>query len=346
MRMKTNPTRISPYAGAVLALLACSFSFAQDLPTVVVQPHSVDLTLPVEATVEAIAQTTLTAQVSGRVIDMRVDAGQAVRKGELLLRIDAREAGEAVAGASAQLINAKANYERMASLRRQNFVSAAALDKAKADLDAAQASHGQVSVGLGHASVNAPFAGIVAQRLIELGETAVPGKPLLTLYDPAGLRVTASIPQYQLPRMRNVTQAKVEFPDLGVWVDAASVALLPTADAATHVSQVRVALPLQQKGVIPGMFARVHFVIGRAQRMTVPAAAVVRRGEVAAVYVQNAAGAPAPWSLRQLRLGEKLGAGEVEVLAGLTSGERVVLDPVQAAIALKSAAPAAQPAGK
>lgn len=320
---------------AILMALVTTFPvWAQALPTVVVQPHAVDLTLPVEATVEAVVQTTLTAQVSGRVMEMRVDAGQTVNKGELLLRIDAREASEVAAGASAQFINARANYERMKNLQKQNFISAAALDKAKADFEAAQATRGQAGVSLGYASVTAPISGVVAQRLIEQGETAAPGRPLLTIYDPNGLRVTASIPQYQLPQMRSVKQARVEFPELGQWVDAKVVTLLPTADAATHVSQVRVSLPAELKGVIPGMFARVHFVVGRAQRMTVPSAAVVRRGEVAAVYVRNAQG---ELSLRQLRLGELLSGGEIEVLAGLATGEHVVLDPVKAAIALKSA---------
>ena len=337
MYMKINSLRPSfPVLALLMALATTTCVWAQALPSVVVQPHLVDLTLPVEATVEALVQTTLTSQVSGRVTEMRVDAGQTVKKGELLLRIDAREASEVAAGASAQFINAKANYERLKNLRQQNFISAAALDKARADFEAAQAAHGQASVSLGYASVSAPIAGIVAQRLIEEGETAAPGRTLLTIYDPIGLRVTASIPQYQLPQMRAVKQARVEFPELGRWVDATAVALLPTADVATHVSQVRVGLPADLKGVIPGMFARVHFVVGRAQRMTVPVAALVRRGEVAAVYVQNEQGR---LSLRQLRLGEVLAGGEIEVLAGLTSGERVVLDPVKAAIALKSAHP-------
>ncbi|MBL0167752.1 MAG: efflux RND transporter periplasmic adaptor subunit [Propionivibrio sp.] len=337
MLMKNHFLRLSFPVLALLTVLATPpCVWAQALPTLVVQPHPVDLTLPVEATVEALVQTTLTSQVSGRVTEMRVDAGQSVKKGELLLRIDAREASEVAAGASAQYINAKANYERLKNLRQQNFISAAALDKARADFEAAQAAHGQASVSVGYASVSAPIAGIVAQRLIEEGETAAPGRALLTIYDPVGLRVTASIPQYQLPQMRAVKQARVEFPELGRWVDATAVTLLPTADVATHVSQVRVGLPADLKGVIPGMFARVHFVVGRAQRMTVPAAALVRRGEVAAVYVQNEQGS---LSLRQLRLGEVLAGGEIEVLAGLTSGEQVVLDPVKAAIALKSAHP-------
>jgi RND family efflux transporter MFP subunit len=341
--MKTSFVRLAGQALALLiALVSTSAGSAQALPTVVVQPRAVDLTLPVEATVEAVAQTTLTAQVSGRVVEMRVDAGQMVKKGQLLLRIDAREAGEVAAAASAQYINAKANYERMKNLQQQNFISAAALDKAKADFEAAQAARGQAGVSLGYSTVTAPISGVVAQRLIEQGETAAPGRPLLTIYDPSGLRVTASIPQYQLPQMRNVKQARVEFPELGQWVDASAVTLLPTADAATHVSQVRVALPRELKNVIPGMFARVHFIVGRAQRTTVPAAAVVRRGEVAAVYLQDAQGM---LTLRQLRLGETLAGGEIEVLAGLASGEQVVLDAVKAAIALKSAQ-AARAAGK
>ncbi len=333
--MKTNSRYVFPRAlFAVVALVTMTPVSAQELLTVVVRPHSVDLTLPVEAVVEAVAQTTLTAQTSGRVMEMRVDAGQIVKKGDLLVRIDAREASEVAASASAQYINAKANYERMKNLQKQNFISAAALDKAKADFEAAQASRGQAGVSVGYASVTAPISGVVAQRLIEQGETAAPGRPLLMIFDPNGLRVTASIPQYQLAQMRGVKQAKVEFPDLGQWVDAKAVTLLPTADAATHVSQVRVSLPADLKDVVPGMFARVHFVTGRVQRMTVPASSVVRRGEVAAVYVQNEQGA---LSLRQLRLGELSAGNEIEVLAGLTSGERVALDSVKAGIVLKSA---------
>ena len=314
-------------------LVATSAPWAQALSVFVVKPHVVDLTFPSDAAVEAVVQTTLTSQVSGRVVEMLVDAGQTVKKGDLLLRIDAREASEAAVGASAQYINAKAHFERMKSLQKQNYISQSALDKAKADFETAQASYGQAGASLGHASIKVPISGVVAQRLIEQGETAAPGRPLLTIYDPSGLRVTASVPQYQLPQMRLVTQAKVEFPELKLWVDAKSVTLLPTADAATHVSQARVGLPAELKNVIPGMFARVHFVVGRAQRMTVPESAVVRRGEVSAVYVQDAKGA---LSLRQVRLGETFPNGELEVLAGLMAGENVAIDSVKAGIELKS----------
>ncbi|MER2540032.1 MAG: biotin/lipoyl-binding protein, partial [Azonexus sp.] len=75
---------------------------AQQLTTVTVQPHPVDLTFPAESLVEAVQQTTVGAQIAGRVLEVKADAGQSVKKGDLLMRIDAREAAEAARGAEAQ----------------------------------------------------------------------------------------------------------------------------------------------------------------------------------------------------------------------------------------------------
>ncbi len=315
--------------GLLWALTATAF--AQELPSVVVKPHRVDLSFPAESLVEAVQQTTVGAQIAGRVIEVKADAGQSVARGEVLMRIDAREAEEAARAANAQYANARLNYERTKSLVAQKFMSAAALDKARADYDAATANRAAAAASESHATIVAPLAGVVARRHAELGDMATPGKPLFTLYEPGGLRVTASIPQYRLNDMRKVATARVEFPELGKWVDATAVKLLPTADTATHVSQVRVSLPPLPEAT-PGMFARVHFVLGQAEKLTVPAGAVVRRGEVAAVYVL---GADNRLSLRQLRIGDTVGQGEIEVLAGLTAGDKVVTDPVKAAIALK-----------
>jgi len=315
--------------GLLWALTAAAS--AQELASVVVKPHRVDLTFPAESLVEAVQQTTVGAQIAGRVIEVKADAGQSVAKGEVLMRIDAREAEEAARAANAQYANAKLNYERTKSLVAQKFMSAAALDKAKADYDAATANRAAAGASESHATIVAPLAGVIARRHAELGDMATPGKPLFTLYEPGGLRVTASIPQYRLNQMRSVKTARVEFPELGKWVDATAVKLLPTADTATHVSQVRVSLPPVPEAT-PGMFARVHFVVGQAEKLTVPVAAVVRRGEVAAVYVLGPDNRP---GLRQLRLGDAVGAGEIEVLAGLAAGDKVATDPVKAAIALK-----------
>lgn len=326
-----NANAFRPFAWG-LALLAAAALAAEPLPVVTVRTHAVDLSFPADSVVEAVQQATVGAQLPGRVLEVKADAGQVVKKGDVLMRIDAREAAEAARAADAVHANAKLHFERQQQLKAQKFVSQAAVDKAKADLDAAAASRAAAAAGQSHATIVAPIAGVIARRHAEVGDMAMPGAPLFTIYQPGSLRVTASVPQVRLKDMRAIKGVRVEFPELGKWVTATSVQVLPTADAATHVSQVRVGLPAMAEAT-PGMFARVHFVTGQAEKLTVPAAAVLRRGEVSAVYVQSADGRLA---LRQLRLGDTVGHAEIEVLAGLASGDKVVTDPIRAGIQLKS----------
>jgi RND family efflux transporter MFP subunit len=340
--MKTTLSLSAPHglAGILAALaitLAAAPVFAQTA-TVTLQARDVAITYPAEAVVEAVHSATIAAQVQGRVVEVRADAGQRVTKGEVLMRIDAREFAENAAAAEAQSIQAKANYERMKNLYAQKFVSSAALDKAEADFKSAQAAAGASGANYSHANITAPMSGIVAQRLTELGEMATPGKPLITVYEPKGLRVIASIPQYKFADIKKGLKARLEFPESGQWIDAARVEVLPTADARSHTVTARLYLPDNVPGVIPGMAARAHFIIGSAKKLTVPPTAVLRRGEVTGVYVIDDQNVP---HLRQVRLGEMLGNGEVEILAGLSGGERVSLDPIKAGMQLKQ-----QPAAK
>jgi hypothetical protein len=94
-------------------------------------------------------------------------------------------------------------------------------------------------------------------------------------------------------------------------------------------ARIRLDLPATE-GVLPGQFARAHFVTGNVRALAIPAAALLRRGEVTAVYVIDAEGRP---RLRQVRTGETMGDGQVEILAGLAGGERIAQNPVQAGMA-------------
>lgn len=329
---KLSNRKSAPVTALALAVLVLALPAHAQNKSFVAEAREVSVTYPAEAVVEATRQTTVAAQLQGRVIDVRVDAGQSVRKGEVLMRIDAREAVEGSTAAQAQLAQAKANYERTKHLFAQKFVSAAALDKAEADLKAAQAAAAASGVTVSHADVTAPISGVVAQRHTELGEMASPGRPLVTIYEPKGLRVVASIPQYKLAEVRRAGKARIEFPETGRWLDATRIEILPTADARSHTVMARLYLPDEAAGVVPGMAARAHFLSGSARKLTVPPQAVIRRGEVTGVYVLDAQDTP---RLRQVRIGEIQGNGEVEILAGLASGERVSLEPVSAGIQLK-----------
>ena len=309
--------------------LVPSLTRAQPPVTGLVELREVEVSYPAEAVLEAVRQATVAAQVQGRILDARVDAGQHVSAGQVLMKIDAREATQNLAGAQAQLANARANFERTQNLYRQKFLSQAAYDKAEADFKSAKAAAGQAGAAASYATIKSPLTGIVAQRLVETGDMASPGLPLISVFDPRALRAIASIPQYKLAEVDRKPRAKLEFPESGRWVDATSVELLPTADPQTHVVTARVYLPENFPGALPGMFVRVHFIIGRAKKLLVPASAVLHRGEVTAVYVVDGQNR---LHLRQVRLGETYDGGDREVLAGLTAGERVALDPVRASI--------------
>lgn len=343
---------------ALFAVLS-AHAAAAEVPIARVESVSVLRAQPAEATVEAVRQSVLAAQVPGRVVEIAVDAGDRVRRGQVLMRIDAAEAAAAVAGADAGvaqaevgLINARADYERARSLFERKFFSQSALDQARtryqaaeAQVRAARAGRGSAATVQGYTTITSPLDGLVAARHIERGEMAQPGRTLLTVYDPTAMRALVDLPQQRLAEFGGAAalRARVELPDSGRWIDASAVTVLPAADARTHTVRVRVDLPAGTEGVLPGSFARVHFLLagaaGRPASVMVPAGAVLRRGELTAVYVADGQGG---FALRQVRLGQTVGPqGEVEVLAGLAGGETVALDPVQAGIASRVAKPAA-----
>ena len=337
------------FAGLAFAIALAPAAGAADasaVQTAPVQYREVEQTYAAEGVVEAVKQSTVAAQISGRVVAVNFDVGDSVKKGQVIVRIDPAEVNQLyaasqaqVAQASAALRNAKAQYERTQKLVEQKFMSAAAMDKAQADYQAAkaqlavaEAGGGQAAATKGYATVTAPYSGVVSARHVELGEMAVPGKPLMTGFDPRELRVTASMPQYRLDAVRRLASASVEFPALRKRIQAARVTILPAADAQTHTTQVRLDLPAGIEGLYPGMFARAYFAVGRAKKLLIPASAVALRSEVTGAYVVGDAGA---LRFRQLRLGEAAGERDVEVLAGVAPGEKVALDPVAALAALK-----------
>jgi RND family efflux transporter MFP subunit len=333
-------------AAWVLALsLATSAAAAADhLKTAPVELREMDVDYTAEAVVEAVRQSTVSAQIAGRIVDLRFDVGDYVKKGDVIARIDERAVSQAEAASVAQvreaqaaLANARAQYERSKQLLAQKFISQAALDQAESNYKSAQARVSALLAGAGQAATErsfativAPYSGVVSARLVELGEMATPGKPLFTGFDPSTLRVVATVPQAEVAAIQAGSKARVEVPSVGKWIDVKNIVVVPSADPRTHTTRIRLELPEDVRGVYPGVYARAHFVVGRALKLLVPRAAILRRSEVTAVYVVGADGVP---RLRQVRLGEAADENYVEVLAGVEPGERVALDPIKAGMA-------------
>ena len=336
---------------ALVAAAPLAAPFAQPV-TAPVELRDVADVYAADGIVEAVRQSTVAAQIAGSIVELRADVGDRVTKGQVLARIDEREAAQVVASneaqiarASADLANAKANLERNRKLLEQQYISQAAVDRAQAEHDAASAALAAARAGTGAATaarsytvITAPFAGVIAERSVQLGEMAQPGRPLFTMFDPGDLRVAASVPEDVIARVSaGAKGASAELPALGRTVPVKSVTVLPAADARTHTKLVRLDLPDGEatKGAYPGMFARALFATGAAARLVIPERSVAYRSEVAGAYVVTPSG---EIRFRQLRLGEKTADGAIEVLAGLRAGERVALDPVAALSALKAAA--------
>ena len=305
-----------------------------------------------DAVVEAVRQTTLSSQVAGSVVALHVKVGDSVKAGQELLRIDARAAQQNVAASSAQVEAAQAalqvatkELERQKQLLQKQYISQAALDRTQAQWDAAkaqvkalQAQTQAAQTQSGFFVLHAPYSGVVSEVPVTLGDMALPGRSLLTIYDPAALRITASIPQSLMPTQSAPTPA-VRFELPGVDANASpqsatQVQWLPTVDPVTHTAQIRVNLPAGIQGVKPGMFARLWLTAGAnntgaAQRMYLPPSVVVRRGEMTGVYVLDAQGQP---RLRQVRLG-RASVDRVEVLSGLRAEDKVLAQPLAATVA-------------
>jgi multidrug efflux system membrane fusion protein len=296
-----------------------------------------------DGVVEAVRQTVLAAQVPGAVVALSVRAGDTVKAGQVLVRLDARAAEQNAASAAAQVEAARAaqveatrEFERQKQLFEKNFISRAALDRAEGQYKATQAqaaaqlaAAGAARTQSGFYVVTAPYAGVVAAVPVVLGDMAMPGRPLVTLYDPAALRVSARVPQTVAASLAAGAALEVELPGVpGGRIAPVRWQLLPTVDPASHTLELRLDLPAGVQGAAPGMFARA-WLPGRADegRLFVPRQAVVRRAELAGVYVIDAQGRTL---LRHVRLGRAEG-DDVEVLAGLSAGERVALEPQAAA---------------
>ena len=317
-----------------------------EVPVTGVRPQAVPTGFEFDGVVEPVRQSTISAQASGRIATLAVKAGDRVRAGQLLATIDDRETQTGVqrsqaqvTQAEAELRNAQANAERTRELQARGFVSKAALDTAEAQFKSAQAGRDQAGAGArqsalsqGFTRVTAPYDGWVLQTLSDAGDLAVPGKPILTLYAPLPLRAVVQVPASRGEAARAASRIEVLLPGAagaGQWIALSARTVMPAADPVSQTIEWRLELPgAAAQGLVPGQQVRVRFVGGQAQRVVVPSGAVLRRGELTAVYVAASGG----FVLKAVRLGADHGAAGVEVLAGLGPDDRVALDPVRAGL--------------
>lgn len=343
---------LAAWVGAAMPVGA---SAPVDVPVVAVGSQAVGQAVELEGTLEAVKQSTLSAQASGRIVQLSVKAGDRVRAGQVLAVVDDRmttagvsQAQAQVAQADANLTNARAHLERTRELHAKGFVSRSALDQAEAQFKAAQAGASgaqagqlQSQVAQGYTRITAPYDGWVLSTHVEAGALAMPGTPVVTVYAPQPIRAVTHVPSTRQAQAKQASTVEVRLPD-GQWVQPVAKTILPAADPVSQTVEWRLDLaPQVSAALLPGQQVQVRFVTGQTDKLTVPAESVFRRGELSAVYVVSSQGGKEVFALRAVRLGAGYGSAGYEVLSGLKPGERVALDPVRAG--LQGARPVAKP---
>jgi RND family efflux transporter MFP subunit len=292
----------------------------------------------VQGTVEARQTAAVSARVMAMVTAVHVKAGDPVQRGQLLLEIDPQTAKGQVAQARGALSQARAalalaerNYERFRGLAEAKAASDLEVDMARMQYEQAQGAVEQAEGAVaaassvaGDARVEAPFAGRIAQRMVDVGDLAAPGRPLLMLESTVGRQLVTPVPESLMQqaglrlgdRLRVTIDSRPDLSDL----EGTVVEMTPGADPASHSFRIKLDLPLPD--LITGAAGRARVPSRTRTAVVVPGAAVLSRGGMDLVVIRNAEGLA---SSRVVTIGQTLPDGRREILSGLTGDETVLV---------------------
>ncbi|MFO0850685.1 MAG: efflux RND transporter periplasmic adaptor subunit [Gemmataceae bacterium] len=295
-------------------------------------------TLTAVGSVQPRRKTDVASQLMAAIREIRPRPGDRVKLGEVLISLDdrelnaqQREAAASLASAEADLSARKSEYERVKNLRASGSVSADELSRVEgayliteAQVRRAKETIGRIEVQLTYTRIAATGDGVVSDRFAEPGDLAVPGKPILTIYDPSDLELQVNVPESLASGIRVGQPLGVRI-DANGWATSAPVReIVPLAQQASRSVLVKLALPTSAASpTLPGMFGRASLPVGQVERVWLPQAAVQQVGQLDLVEVADADGFV---TRRFVRLG-RVADGRVEVLSGLTAGEQVALPP-------------------
>ncbi len=285
---------------------------------------------------KALYHTTISAEIEGRITEIRIEEGSAVEVGAVVIEIDPerrkldRSAAKArLAQARAELKKQTSQTERMRKLSTQGISSDQQLEEAEtelllslADMEAERAAFGVAERALADASVSAPFAGFVARRSVQLGEFVQKGSPLFELVSLDPLEVEFSVPELDANRVRNGLRVAIA---VSAWPDRSFEGVVkfvsPTVDPGTRTLRIRAQIDNADGVLRPGFFARVNVGVNRRVGITmVPEESLVQRAHDAIVFKILP-------DQRVKRVSVVTGAlfkGRVEVTGDVHPGERVV----------------------
>jgi membrane fusion protein (multidrug efflux system) len=302
--------------------------------TIVARTESWPTTVDAIGTVQAVRGVTLSADLPGVVEHVAFESGRAVREGEVLVRLDARQERAQLAAAEAQKELARANLARLRGLVEQGIVAEADLDRVVAEARQAEARVGEIRATLERKQVRAPFSGVLGIRQVNLGQYLNAGDPIVSLQSLDPVHVNFSVPQQGGALMRPGSKVEVRAEGRGGEAAAGRItAVDAVVDEATRNVRVQATLPNPDGALRPGMFVNVQVGLGAtADALTLPASAISYAPYGDSVYVVaelDGPGGARYTGVRQqfVRLGGARG-DQVAVVSGLEPGAEVVTSGV------------------
>jgi len=322
--METTPW-LAPLALAVLSACAAGspHSSAPVPPPRRVQvaqaerAHRLQLT-EVVGTVRATRSATIAPLLGGTVAEIRVGLGSAVRAGDVLVRLSASDVAARLEQTRVTSAQAERDRNRATLLREQGVISVAQFEAAMSQWSVARARQAEASSIAERTVLRAPFAGVITSKVANVGDTALPGQALLVLEMPSALRFEAQVPERAGEDLAVGDPMPVRLEGLERDLEGRIAEIRPVSDDATRTRLFKIDLP-ETPGLRPGRFGRALVRGEQAVAVTVPAEAVIRRGQLETVYVVESGVA----HLRLVRsVREREGRGEIS--SGLSGGETVV----------------------
>lgn len=306
------------------ARLADRVEPAAPLPVDVVTPQRADMFASHQSTTALVsdADASIPARVPGEIVAILVEEGDAVRKGDILARVDGERLALETQHAKASLEQARREYERNIRLHERGLVSAAAFDGMKFLLDELQASYELKKLELGYTAIRAPVTGIVTARAVHIGNHVDAGDLTFRVSDTAKLVAYLQIPQNELSRIAVGQDIVLGVDALPGETFAASIdRVSPTVDARNGTFRATAYIDNADGSLAPGMFGRFSIAFEKHTNvLTIPAAAVVEEDNASVVYVVVDGRA----ERRPIRTGIR-NAQRIEVLDGLDAHESVVI---------------------
>lgn len=289
----------------------------------VAEPGRLAYTADRAGSLRAVREVRIVNQEEGRLTEVRVREGDRVRPGEVLVRYDDRILRAQLDKAAAALGQAELDHQRSRQLREKGFVSEDAVSRAATALEIARAEARLLRARVQHMTIAAPFAGVVARRLVEPGNVTPQHTHLLTVIDPSQLVTDVNVSELVMPYLAVGDGAEVRIDALGEKLHPGKIVRIhPSIDPATRTGRVEVVLNPVPRGARAGQFCRVVLQTGAAEQLVVPLAALQRDVEGEHVFVYQ----PADGTVRRAAVSSGLRlADRVEIRTGLARGAQVVV---------------------